>query len=91
MAGKRKRRSNEFKKLIAQHQERLKEQWEKRKKRLELRFDKFKKHLDYHQNQLYELKGDIRSLRHQVAALTEQPSGKVLATVYARMSSAKLI
>jgi len=37
----------------------LKEQWEKREKRLELRFDKFEKYLDDHQNQLYGLKADI--------------------------------
>ena len=42
----------------------------KHEKQLEARFEKFEKCLDDHQGQLFGLKADIRSLQHQVAALT---------------------
>ena len=78
MAGKRKRQSDEFKMLVEEQQKRLEdwEQWEKHEKRLEEQFKKYEKLLDDHQNQLNELRADLRSFRRlQVAVLPDARFG----------------
>ena len=70
MASKRKQQSDDFKSLIEDQRKRFEEQIEKQEKRFDERLEKQEKELEDQQNQINELKADLRSSRSDARKLS---------------------